>query len=155
CEKDGIPILRRCSGGGTVVQGPGCLNYAVILRTDGNRCISTIQLTNEYVLGKNGHALSCLVPGISIQGISDLVIDGNPPLKVSGNAQKRIKNTVLVHGTFLLDFNLSKVASWLKMPTKQPDYRGNRDHLSFITNLGISAQKIKEVMIKEWIQEKI
>ena len=26
CEARKIPILRRCSGGGTVVQGPGCLN---------------------------------------------------------------------------------------------------------------------------------
>ena len=32
CEKRGIPILRRCSGGGTVLQGPGCLNYTLVLR---------------------------------------------------------------------------------------------------------------------------
>ena len=24
-------IFRRCSGGGTIVQGPGCLNYAFIM----------------------------------------------------------------------------------------------------------------------------
>ena len=29
CRARGIPILRRCSGGGTVLQGPGCLNYAL------------------------------------------------------------------------------------------------------------------------------
>src|ERR1044071_4819214 len=27
CAQENIPILRRCSGGGTVVQGPGCFNY--------------------------------------------------------------------------------------------------------------------------------
>ena len=26
CARLEIPILRRCSGGGTVLQGPGCLN---------------------------------------------------------------------------------------------------------------------------------
>src|ERR1041385_179712 len=26
CEAAQIPIMRRCSGGGTVLQGPGCLN---------------------------------------------------------------------------------------------------------------------------------
>src|ERR1019366_4870445 len=31
CQAAGVPILRRCTGGGTVVQGPGCLNYALIL----------------------------------------------------------------------------------------------------------------------------
>ena len=30
-QKDNIPVLRRSSGGGTVVQGPGCLNYTLIL----------------------------------------------------------------------------------------------------------------------------
>ena len=32
CERLGIPVLRRCSGGGTVLQGPGCLNYSLILK---------------------------------------------------------------------------------------------------------------------------
>ena len=29
-----IPVFRRCSGGGTVVQGPGCLNYTLVLQID-------------------------------------------------------------------------------------------------------------------------
>ncbi len=31
CRADGVPILRRSSGGGTVVIGPGTLNVSVIL----------------------------------------------------------------------------------------------------------------------------
>src|SRR5258708_2951393 len=31
CAEAGIPILRRCSGGGTVLQGPGSFNYTLIL----------------------------------------------------------------------------------------------------------------------------
>src|SRR5262245_59350761 len=34
CEADGVPILRRASGGGTVVIGPGCLCFAVVLNYD-------------------------------------------------------------------------------------------------------------------------
>src|SRR5690606_18418653 len=30
CKQQRIPILRRCSGGGTVLQGSGCLNYSLI-----------------------------------------------------------------------------------------------------------------------------
>src|ERR1700685_4099180 len=30
-QLDKIPVLRRSSGGGTVVQGPGCLNYTLVL----------------------------------------------------------------------------------------------------------------------------
>jgi lipoate-protein ligase A len=32
CRVLDIPVLRRCSGGGTVIQGPGCLNYALVSR---------------------------------------------------------------------------------------------------------------------------
>jgi lipoate---protein ligase len=32
CAAGGVPIYRRCSGGGTVLQGPGCLNYSLVLR---------------------------------------------------------------------------------------------------------------------------
>ena len=32
CAAKKLPVFRRCSGGGTVLQGPGCLNYALILR---------------------------------------------------------------------------------------------------------------------------
>ena len=32
CEKNKLPVLRRVSGGGTVLQGPGCLNYSLILK---------------------------------------------------------------------------------------------------------------------------
>ena len=31
CRAEDVPVLRRCSGGGTVLQGPGCVNYALIL----------------------------------------------------------------------------------------------------------------------------
>src|ERR1700744_5927351 len=31
CQADGVPILRRTSGGAAIVGGPGCLMYAVAL----------------------------------------------------------------------------------------------------------------------------
>src|SRR4051794_8509460 len=34
CAADGIPLGRRSSGGGTVLLGPGCLLYALVLRYD-------------------------------------------------------------------------------------------------------------------------
>ena len=46
CAKLGIPIFRRCSGGGTVLQGPGCLNYSLILKIEGDRTLATITGTN-------------------------------------------------------------------------------------------------------------
>ena len=31
CDADGVPILRRASGGGTVLLGPGCLCFSLVL----------------------------------------------------------------------------------------------------------------------------
>src|SRR5437667_5341974 len=31
CAADAVPILRRASGGGTVLLGPGCLCYTLVL----------------------------------------------------------------------------------------------------------------------------
>src|SRR5579859_427442 len=44
CDSRNVPIFRRCSGGGTVVQLPGGLNYSLVLRIAENgptRNIST------------------------------------------------------------------------------------------------------------------
>src|SRR5437899_2430358 len=30
CAADGVDVQRRCSGGGAVVLGPGCLNYSLV-----------------------------------------------------------------------------------------------------------------------------
>src|SRR3954454_25007928 len=32
CATRSIRVLRRCTGGGTVLQGPGSLNYTLVLR---------------------------------------------------------------------------------------------------------------------------
>src|ERR1700749_2064132 len=36
CAARAVPIFRRCTGGGTVVQMSGGLNYSLILRIDEN-----------------------------------------------------------------------------------------------------------------------
>src|ERR1044071_8582092 len=52
CESKGIPILRRCSGGGTVLQGPGCLNYTLILNIGKSSALQTIPETNCFVMNR-------------------------------------------------------------------------------------------------------
>src|SRR3989442_12866689 len=61
CREGGIPILRRCSGGGAVLQGPGCLNYALVLRIDYNPALQTVTGTNRFVMERNRPALEKLL----------------------------------------------------------------------------------------------
>ena len=70
--------------------------------------------------------------------------------KFSGNSQRRKKNFLLFHGTFLLNFELATVEEFLRMPSRQPDYRQERSHDEFLTNLNLSADKVKAALKKLW-----
>ncbi|HON08015.1 MAG TPA: lipoate--protein ligase family protein [Verrucomicrobiota bacterium] len=149
CKSLNIPIFRRISGGGTVLQGPGCLNYTLVLRIGGNKHLATIPDTNRYVMNKNRNALARIFgEKVKVSGITDLTIDGK---KFSGNSQRRFNDYVLYHGTFLIDFDLSMVEKLLKIPIRQPCYRQNRSHRDFLMNIHTPAQNIKEVLQTEWI----
>src|SRR5205823_8710277 len=58
CDENQIPVLRRFTGGGTVLQGPGCLNYSLILRIGDHGPLQTISETNQFVLKRHQVALS-------------------------------------------------------------------------------------------------
>ena len=53
CDAAGIPILRRCSGGGTVLQGPGCLNYSLVLKMDEGGPLHSITAANKFIMERN------------------------------------------------------------------------------------------------------
>jgi lipoate-protein ligase A len=149
CEKSGVPILRRCSGGGSVVQGPGCLNYSLILpiHVVADNALS-ITGTNRFVMERNRAACQSLVARqVEVAGHTDLVLDGR---KFSGNSQRRRRDWFLFHGTFLYNFDLKLLERWLRPPPRQPDYRQNRPHGEFVTQLPVSAEKIKAALRKAW-----
>jgi lipoate-protein ligase A len=149
CLKKSIPILKRVSGGGTVLQGPGCLNYSLILKIKYHEGLQSITSTNRYIMDRHAAALAKLLKQpVEVKGHTDLVINN---LKFSGNAQRRKREAVLFHGTFLLDFDMTMIEKTLKMPSKEPDYRKNRKHTDFLMNLGASQAHIKECLKNIWI----
>jgi lipoate-protein ligase A len=156
CEAKGIPIFRRCSGGGTVVQMPGGLNYALILRITEDGPTRSISSANKFIMEKNRAAIESLADQfkiqnskfkISVRGHTDLCLGD---LKFAGNSQRRRKNFLLFHGTLLLNCNLALIGELLLMPSLQPDYRSHRTHSDFVTNLNLPAEKVKAALAKAW-----
>ncbi len=148
CIRDNIPIHRRSSGGGTVLQGPGCLNYALILTIPNSiNPLTTITETNHYIMNKHKEALLSQLPNIAVSGITDLVINNK---KFSGNAQRRKRHSLLFHGTFLLDFDISLITKYLKHPPKEPRYREGRSHTQFLTSIPLKKDHIKTLLITAW-----
>ncbi|MDD5140252.1 MAG: lipoate--protein ligase family protein [Verrucomicrobiales bacterium] len=156
CAANGIPIFRRCSGGGTVLQGAGCLNYALVLRITGDGPLRNITSANQFIMERNRMAIETLPPksalriphsAISVRGHTDLCLDD---LKFSGNSQRRKKNFLLFHGTFLLNFDLALIGEFLRMPSQQPEYRASRSHDDFLVNLNLPAGQVKAALQKVW-----
>lgn len=153
CAERGIPILRRCSGGGAVVQGPGCLNYGLALRLGEGGALSTISGANQFILSRVVRALSPLLGGaVSVEGHTDLVRRGPDDVvrKFSGNAQRRKRHALLFHGTVLLDMDLSQITALLPPPSSEPAYRGKRPHDGFVINTGLSREAVRAALAQEW-----
>ena len=141
-EKDDVPILRRASGGGTVVQGPGCLNYTLVLSKQDHPVLNDLRKSYEWVSQKVIDALRPLGVEAVFRPISDIAVAGTEK-KFSGNAQKRGKNFILHHGTILYDLDLLLIPKYLSMPKDVPEYRKDRSHLDFVTNIPIDPVAFK------------
>jgi len=148
CKAEGVPVLRRYSGGGTVLQGPGCLNYSLILRIPQNGPLSTITGTTASVMERHARALTRLLQRpVSVMGESDLTVGG---MKFSGNAQRRRQHFLLFHGTFLLHFDLQRIGRLLTMPARQPAYREKRPHERFVANIGVAPDEMRRTLAELW-----
>jgi lipoate-protein ligase A len=146
CRDDGVPILRRASGGGTVVVGPGALNVTVMLPADWAPGLRALDVAHRHVLEKLAAAIRRAGRPVRLEGSSDLVIGVR---KCAGSAQRRLKHWFLVHCSILYDFEIARIARYLTIPDRQPAYRAGRDHLDFLSNLGLPRRILIEAIAGE------
>lgn len=147
CRARKIPVLRRLSGGAAVLQGPGVLNYSLILRLRPGP-FQTIAGANRAILQRHRDAVQPLLSGaVAHQGDTDLTLSGR---KFSGNAQRRRRKALLFHGTFLLGLDLALLERVLPLPTRQPAYRRARAHRDFLMNLAVPPEAIRQALAAAW-----
>lgn len=147
CEADNMPILRRCSAGGCVVQGPGSLNYTLALRYEEHPETQTIRGSYCYILNRLSAAFQRRGLNVRHRGISDLAWDNR---KVSGNAQRRRKHAFLHHGTLLYGPENGWMQRYLLEPADRPDYRGDRTHDAFVIRLSQTAAELQELILESF-----
>lgn len=153
CAEDNVPIISRMSGGGTVMVGAGVLCFGVVLKKEWQK-VNPAALA-EKVLTPVCKGLSVDGINIQIKGLGDLSYNGR---KICGTAQRWLKKSVMLHGTLLVDFDISLLEKYLKHPPKEPDYRLNRKHADFCVNLSeiYGAKKTTEniaLLINESVRE--
>lgn len=129
CDAYGIPVVKRLTGGGTVLQSHGVVNYALTTpdtgRLDFARVFgwgTTLVIRILQQFGVEAHAC----------GISDVAVGDR---KISGNAQARRRGALLLHGSILLHMDYALVEAVLRHPPREPAYRAGRSHRDFMITL--------------------
>ena len=147
CSEHQIPVVRRCSGGQSIVTGPGCLMYAVLLDYRLRPELRMLDRAHQYVMSKMQAAVKTLGIDADISGTSDLTVSGQ---KVSGNALRCKRNWMVYHGTMICDLDIDLIANCLGDPIRQPEYRQQRDHRSFLVQLDTSVSELMEAIGTTW-----
>ena len=92
CQTMNMPILRRCTGGASVVAGPGCLMYSVVLDHAVHQGLRKIDAAHQYVMSRVLAAVQQQVPSVSLKGICDLTWQNR---KCSGNSLRVTRDRIL------------------------------------------------------------
>lgn len=174
CTAAGVRVVRRPSGGATVVLGPGCLMWSVI--TPHPIATPSIEAIHAAMLGPLAASLNTALQRATSpagrrvvrRGTSDLAIvdSGTEAVdydlhtatgqrdfptaagerKISGNALRVRRHGVLYHGTLLDSFDLALVGNVLRHPPREPDYRSQRSHGDFLANLNLGRDILEGVV---------
>jgi lipoate---protein ligase len=124
-KKQPIPIIRRFSGGGTVIVDENTLFATFICQAD----VLEIPCCPKKIMNWTGQLYQPLFGDLPFAlRENDYAIGWH---KVGGNAQYLSKNRWLHHSSFLWDFDPAKM-HYLLMPPKTPAYREQRTHSDFL-----------------------
>ncbi len=141
CKANGIEVLRRCSGGASIVGGPGCLMYSVVLSLALRPELRGIDAAHAFVMQRVLGALRNQAGDeVAFQGTCDLTWQDR---KCSGNSLRVTRQAVLYHGTILYNADLDFFAGALAGAPRQPDYRAGRDHRAFMTNVAVDPTRLQ------------
>jgi len=118
CYRQGVDIVRRITGGGTVYHdSQGEITYSVVAKEED---FGTTDVVHAYTTICNG-----LIEAAKILGVNADFNPGDPKncpniavqgKKISGSAQFHKGGVLLQHGTFLLDADLEKMFTFLRVP---------------------------------------
>jgi lipoate-protein ligase A len=129
-SRDAVTIMKRLSGGQTVILTPNNLIIAVVF--SGNSLLNPKNIFNTL----NRKIISTIeeagIRGLSLMGISDIAIEGK---KILGSAIYRSKVKLLYHAVLNFGEPSATFERYLKHPSREPDYRIGRTHTEFVTSL--------------------
>ncbi len=140
-----LKLCRRISGGGTVYQDEGNLNFAFITSFSNER-------VNNYAYFNR-----LIIDALSKAGLKTTADTRNNILfnnkKISGNAQFTDRKNMISHGTLLFDADLDNLRSALKENPFSIETKAPRSVSSSVTNMKGSMANIESTgHLKQFIE---
>ncbi|MDX8430827.1 MAG: lipoate--protein ligase family protein [Candidatus Algichlamydia australiensis] len=140
-QEQKLPLIKRYSGGGTVVVDHNTLFVSFIFDKSAHPFHPFPEPIMRWSEEFYKNALS--LKNFALRE-NDYVIGKK---KFGGNAQYIKKNRWVHHTTFLWDYCEEKMSA-LQLPSRRPEYRANRDHKEFITKLKDYLPSQEEFFLK-------
>ncbi len=130
CSRDGVPVLRRKGGGGTVVLAPGCVVVSVAWPVERPLAVGEHLRAGVHALSEGlGKAVG--LP-LARRGTGDLCVGDR---KVAGSSAFCGRGAFLYQASVLVELDLGLVERYLRHPSREPPYRRGRSHRDFLLNL--------------------
>jgi lipoate---protein ligase len=145
CKELGIDVVRRITGGGAVLH-ENELTYSFITKIYPANIIESYRSICEPVV-------TCLYDlgfDAKFSPLNDITVENK---KVSGNAQTRRNNVLLQHGTILLDVNVDKMFSVLKVPSEKVKDKIIQDVKERVMGLKVSYDEVANKLWRSFGQK--
>jgi lipoyltransferase/lipoate-protein ligase len=156
CRKHGVDVVRRITGGGTVYHDvEDEITYSVVAN---KKDLEAPDITAVYAKIYAGLAEAVKILGLradfdkgNVKTCPNLTVKGK---KISGSAQSHKKGVVLQHGTLLVDVDLQKMFTSLRVPWARTCMEvvgvAERKITSIKKELGrhVSVEEVKEALVK-------
>lgn len=147
CKADKIKVMKRPSGGETVLISPKTMIISFSIM---GRKIARSAVVFSFALQNIAKALlECNVAEPKHRGISDLVLNGK---KILGCAIYRKTGMLLYHAVLNIAEDPANIGKYLLHPGREPDYRKGRSHEEFVTSLYLEGYDIDPVILKQKLQ---
>ncbi|MDD3988518.1 MAG: hypothetical protein PHP30_00270 [Bacteroidales bacterium] len=145
---DGVDVLKRPSGGETVLLTPRMAVFAASMKFAPGMNTRKVfsEINKKLIIRLSGLGIK----NLHSRGISDLSIGVK---KIAGSSMYLNRGVLFYHAVLNISEEVSMISRYIKHPQREPDYRQGRSHEDFVTSLAKEGYKFDYSDIKKVVSE--
>ena len=139
CSKNNVKIVRRTTGGGTIFTDKECLIYSIVFNSKDAELQSSQEIFENIC-----NSIVITLKRFDIDAVykppNDILFNGK---KISGSAQIKKDDIVLIHGTILVDTDLELMNKVLKQ-SKNVSVSTICEEIGYTHSMGAIKEELKK-----------